>query len=392
MLQRHLATTMLVGAVTGSASPCHANTAIWESWPAIFTPVPYTQPYQQPRREFAPSRQGSFQPQMQLAAYHPPSTQYNGSHNDPIQRGLLSLAQVLERKSPWEPTPLMGNSITHGMLAETVQKLLHWNSPLLPEALQSSFDLLPIDSAKGSGQGNFTGYFTPELNGSRIRTERFRIPVYGKPPRELANLSHADIANGALAGRGLEIAWIDNPFELYIAHVQGAALIHFQDGSQSMVDYAASNNHSFSSVGDYLHKSGHKTGSLSNAEVDKWLHEHPEKMHEALTSNQRYIFFKETGEIPTTASGNGVIPGHTIAVDSHHIPHGSVLLAELPRFDAAGNIIGSEWRLLFAQDRGKNIQGSGRMDLYLGIGKAAESMAYKISGAHRTYLLIRKSG
>lgn len=387
MFQRRLATAVMVGVVTVSALPAFAGAPIWESWPAIFTPAPYTQPYQQPRMAFAPSHQGSFQPQIQLAAYHSSNMQ----SNSPIQRGLLGLAQILEQKNPWESTPLMGRSITQGMLAETVSALLNWDGPLLPETLRSNFDLLPINSAKGSGEGNFTGYFTPELNGSRIRTERFRIPVYKMPPWELARLSHADIANGALAGRGLEIAWVDNPFALYIAQVQGAALIHFQDGGQSMFDYAGNNGYAFSPVSDYLYKTGYKTGSMSNTEIDRWLRDHPEKMHEVLTSNQRYIFFRETNEIPATASGNGVIPGHTIAVDSHHIPHGSVLLAELPRFDADGNTIGSEWRLLFAQDHGKNIQGAGRMDLYLGIGKAAESMAYKISGAHRTYLIVRKT-
>lgn len=379
MLQRHLATTMVVGVITGAASPSFANAPIWESW---------AQPYQQPRQEFAPSRLGEFQPQLQLAAYHPP-----GLRNDPIQRGLLSLAQVLKYKNPWERTPLMGgNRITNGMLTETVSALLNWNGDFSPNALQRNFELLPINSAKGTGRGDFTGYFTPELNGSRIRTARFKIPVYRMPAGNLARLSHTEIANGALAGRGLEIAWVDNPFALYIAQVQGAALIHFPDGSRSIINYAGDNNRTFSSVANYLRKTGYKTNALSNEDVNQWLQEHPEKIHEALTSNQRYIFFRETNDTPETASGNGVISGHTVAVDTHHIPHGSVLLAELPRFDFRGEPVGTEWRLLFAQDRGKNIKGNGRMDLYTGVGKAAEATAYKVSGAYRTYLLVRKPG
>lgn len=388
MLQRLAAVAIVMITASSSASMAYTDTSIWESWPTIVAPQPQTQAYQQPHREFTPSRQGSFQPQFQLAAYHPAAPPRDGA----IQHGLRSLAKLLERRNPWENTPLMGNSVTHGMLAETVQALLNWNGPLLPETLSRQFDLLPIDSAKGQGLGDFTGYFTPELNGSRIRTGRFKTPVYKMPPRKLANASHADIANGVLTGRGLEIAWVDNPFALYIAQVQGAALIHFTDGSQSLIDYAGNNGKPFSSVSSYLLKTGYKRGSLSNAEINNWLHEHPEKIREVLTSNPRYIFFKETNAIPTTASGNGVIPGHTIAVDNHHIPHGAVLLAELPRFDGNGNPTGTEWRVLFAQDRGKDIRGKGRMDLYLGIGQAAETAAYRISGAHRTYLLMRKPG
>ncbi len=322
MFQRHLATTMLVSAVTGSAAPSFANSPVWESW---------AQPYQQQRGQFAPSRIGEFQPRLQQAAYHPPSM-----GNDPIQRGLLNLAQVLERKNPAQQTPLMGKAITNRMLAETVTELLNWNADLSPNALQSRFDLLPIDSASGAGNGKFTGYFTPELNGSRIRTAQFNIPVYAMPASNLASLSHTEIANGALAGRGLEIAWVDNAFALYVAQVQGAALIHFQDGSQSMINYAGSNNRPFTSVSRYLQTTGYKTNALSNADIYTWLQENPDKAHEVLTSNQRYIFFRETGAAPQTASGGSVIPGHTIAVDSHHIPHGSVLLAELPRFNSLG--------------------------------------------------------
>lgn len=386
MLQRHLATTMLVSAVTSSASPAFAEPPIWESQQPIFTPQPYAQPYQQQRQAFAPSRPGNFQPQMQLAAYHKPQLPA------PIERGLRSLAQVLDRENPRAPTPLAGGSITHGDLAATVRELLDWQGPTSPDALSNRFDLVNIPSATGNGLGKFTGYFTPELQGSRVRTQRFNIPVYRMPAGNVAHLSHAEIANGALAGRGLELAWVDDPFALYIAQVQGAALIHFPNGSQQMIEYDGSNERSFSAISDYLRKRGYMSGSFTNADIHAWLRSHPNKAHEVMTSNQRYIFFRNTQEAPKTSSGGSVIPGHTIAVDHNHIPLGSVLLAELPRFDSMGNEVGTEWRLLFAQDRGKGVKGSGRMDLYTGIGSHAEDLAYKVSGPRRTFLLVRKAG
>ncbi|WP_374212406.1 hypothetical protein [Thiothrix subterranea] len=38
------------------------------------------------------------------------------------------------------------------------------------------------------------------------------------------------------------------------------------------------------------------------------------------------------------------------------------------------------------------MQGKGRFDLYTGVGNSAESAAYAISGMHRAFLLVRKSG
>ena len=64
----------------------------------------------------------------------------------------------------------------------------------------------------------FTGYFEPELRGARRPDERFRYPVYREPPEaRLSNpwLTRREIeTTDAMRGRGLEIAWVDDPVEL----------------------------------------------------------------------------------------------------------------------------------------------------------------------------------
>lgn len=387
MLQRRLATTVLVGAVCGSASPSFADAPIWENWQPVFTPAPYTQAYQQPRGEFAPARPGSFQPQFQLAAYTQPV------RPDPIQRGLLDLSRSLEGKSLWQRNATQGANLSNKTLMDTVQALLGWREALLPAVLERHFDLLPVDSAKAFQKGDFTGYYTPILQGSRFPTAQFNVPVYRMPKGNTSRLSNAEISQGALRGKGLEVAWVDDPYLLYIAQVQGSAEIHFTDGSISTLDYAGSNDLPFRSVSRYLKDNGYKVGSFTHENIGNWLHERPAILREALWQNPRYIFFRETKGLPTTASGNPVIPGHTIAVDSRYIPHGSVLLAELPRVNMQGERMGgTEWRLLFAQDHGRAIQGDGRFDLYTGVGDRAASAAYAVSGLHKAFLLVRKAG
>ena len=77
--------------------------------------------------------------------------------------------------------------------------------------------------------GLFTGYFEPELNGSRQRTAKFRYPLYKKPPELLdgqAWYTRAAIeTQSLLANRGLEIAWVDDPVEVFFLQIQGSGRV-----------------------------------------------------------------------------------------------------------------------------------------------------------------------
>lgn len=377
MFSRRLATSILMSTLTSAATPTYANPPIWESW---------SQPHPQ-RGEFTPSRAGIFQPWLQLATYSQPNVAAS-----PVEVGLRDLARSLEGKGLWERQAPLGSNIATKTLIETIQQLRYWRGDLFPATLRQQFDLIPL-TAPQRNEGHFTGYYTPILVGSRTRTAQFRVPLYGMPKGQLSRLNHADIANGALANQGLEVAWIDDPYLLYIAQVQGSAQIRFTDGTVSTLDYAGDNGKDFRPVSAYLQAKGYKLGSLTHEAVGGWLRERPEIMRDALLNNPRYIFFHETHSLPQTASGMAVIPGHTVAVDSRYIPHGSVVLAELPRVSSqGGRVDGTEWRLLFAQDHGRAIQGKGRFDLYTGVGGNAESAAYAVSGMHRAFLLVRKSG
>ena len=76
------------------------------------------------------------------------------------------------------------------------------------------FELMFRPVIVGDPPALFTGYYEPELDGSPVRTPRFAYPIYAKPP-ELQNgtvwHSRAVIEGGILRGRGLEIAWLDDP-------------------------------------------------------------------------------------------------------------------------------------------------------------------------------------
>ncbi|HRJ51326.1 MAG TPA: MltA domain-containing protein [Candidatus Thiothrix moscowensis] len=384
--------------------PAQANAPVWAAWGAVVPPQPYQQPYQQERRQFIPARSGN----IQQVAYAAPRQQRGAldcafayvldlpddciSRNEHTRRGLLTQAEYL-RKLPGgtKSAPLWGN-VSNAALLETVQELLRWHDGISPGSLQERFSLREMGSAQRGDLAQFTGYFTPLLEVKSYPDSEFRIPIYREPPGSLARLSHAQIARNALGGKGLEVAWTNDPVNLFFAQVQGSGVARFPDGKELLLDYAGDNGQKFTSIADYMRMKGYKPRNFGNEGIREWLRQHPGKIGEVLTSNPRYVFFKLTDDLPTTASGTRVIPGHTVAVDHKYIPLGSVLLAEVPRVDSWGNKVGHDWRLLFAQDKGADIKGAGRLDLYTGFGRRAEELAHDITGFSKTWLLVRKPG
>lgn len=282
-------------------------------------------------------------------------------------------------------------NVSNAALLETARALLDRETNHSSGSLNQNFSLYRIGSKNNDERSYFTGYFTPEIQVQSYQDNVYRYPIYGKPPRG-TKLTRRQIDNGALQNRGLEIGWTNDLINLYFAHIQGSAIARYPDGKTRYLNYAANNGHAPRNIGRYLKKKNYANGDLSNANVSRWLHQHPEKIHEVLHQNPRYIFFNLAGNKTNTATGTTIIPGHTIAVDKNYIPLGSVLLAEIPRIDHRGKRTGSDWKMLFAQDSGGAIKGPGRIDLYTGVGDAAERQTYQLTGLHKTYLLVRKPG
>ncbi|MEZ5538260.1 MAG: MltA domain-containing protein [Thiolinea sp.] len=305
--------------------------------------------------------------------------------------GLQEQIRYLNSKNPGKRVAGQWADVSNAALLETAKALLAHENGSAPKSFLQSFSLYEIGSQRQADRSYYTGYFTPEVRIQSYPDQEYKYPVYTKPPRG-TRLSRNQIDNGALSNQGLEIAWTNDLIDLYFAQIQGSAIARYPNGETRNLNYAGHNNQSHQEISSYLREMGYMNGSLSNASIQRWLHQHPEKMHEVLHQNPRYIFFTLTDNKTRTATGTAIIPGHTVAVDDRYIPMGSVLLAEIPRIDHLGKRTGSEWRMLFAQDRGNAIKGPGRLDLYTGVGQPAEQKTYQLTGLHKTYLLVRKPG
>ena len=237
----------------------------------------------------------------------------------------------------------------------------------------------------------FTGYFEPELDGSRVRTGRFRHPVYRMPPeaRE-ANpwLTRREIlTSGVMDGRGLEIAWVDDPVELFFLQIQGSGRIRLQDGTMLRVGYGGANGHPYRSVGVELVRRGiFNAHEVSAAVIRNWVRRNGAAGEELLFHNPSYVFFRDVNQVPPHkgplgAMNRSVTTLRTVAVDPAFHPLGAPVWIEK---DGEGPMR----RLMIAQDTGSAIKGAQRADIFFGTGDEAGRAAGRLRDPGRMVTLL----
>ena len=240
----------------------------------------------------------------------------------------------------------------------------------------------------------FTGYYEPELDGAREPSTRFKYPLYAMPPeaRDMPQwLSRREIVgNAALQGRGLEIAWVDDPVELFFLQIQGSGRVNLPDGGKIRVGYAGANGHPYRSVGVELVRRGIYDAHQVSADVIKnWVRRNPNDGQDLLFHNPSYVFFREVNEVPANqgplgAMNRSVTAMRSVAVDPKYTPLGAPVWIEK---DGENPLR----RLMIAQDTGSAIKGAQRADVFFGTGQRAGRAAGKLRDPGRM-LVLRHRG
>ena len=273
-----------------------------------------------------------------------------------------------------------------------------------PEADALAFFAAHFETAIiGEGRAFATGYYEPEIRGSRTRQPGYDVPIYAKPPDLLdANpltgergrgrldengdyvlyYERAEIEQGALANRGLEIAWAADPIDLFFLQIQGSGRLRLPDGQVMRIGYAGQNGREYVAVGRLLRERGILASPLTMQAVVAWLRAHPEEGRALMRENKSYVFFQElTGPGPLGALGRPVTPQVTVAADPRFVPLGApVVLLAMDNSRADG--------LWVAQDTGGAIRGANRFDTFWGAGAEAATIAGGMSANGRAYLLL----
>jgi membrane-bound lytic murein transglycosylase A len=259
-----------------------------------------------------------------------------------------------------------------------------------PAASKAFFELFFRPVQIGSPPALFTGYFEPELAGSLTRTPRFAWPIYRRPPEVKDGMQwhdRATIERGILRGRGLEIAWLDDPVDVFFLHIQGSGRVRLPDGSVIRVGYGGRNGHAYRSVGDALVKQGAlRADQVSAEKIRAFVRRNPSLAGTWLNLNPSYVFFRRLDDLPLEAGpigamGRSISTLRSVAVDPGFVPLGVPVWLEKEGRDPM-------WRLMVAQDTGGAIKGAQRADIFFGTGEAAGRAAGMIRDGGRMLVLL----
>lgn len=251
----------------------------------------------------------------------------------------------------------------------------------------------------GNPLGKFTGYYEPLMRGSWERKGPYREPIYGRPsdlPRDggVYPLTRRDIDDGALAGKGLERMYIDNPVDVFFLHVQGSGRVLMDTGETVALRFDGKNNQPYTAIGKVLVERGALTREeVSAPAIRKWLRENPDQARSIMQHNDSYVFFHVEPEVaggPVGAQNVPLIPERSLAVDTAFIPLGMPLWLDTALPASLYGRSERYQRLMVAQDKGSAILGAIRGDVFFGFGDRAEDLAGHMNSEGRFIALVPK--
>ena len=257
---------------------------------------------------------------------------------------------------------------------------------------------LRVESLSGVADGQLTSYFEPIFRASRQQAPGYNVPLYQAPAglrRGIPWYSRQDIetlAEAQTALQGREIAWLEDPIDALLLHIQGSGRLRLieADGLQRTVRvaFAGSNEQPYRSVNAWLQEQGVSKLNPWPDATKAWAAQNPQRVQQLLWSNPRYIFFREealpdqdTGIGPRGAQGVPLTAGRSIAVDPGSIPYGTPVWLSTP-----GPSVQLQ-KLVMAQDTGSAIVGAVRADYFAGTGPEAGTLASKVNQPLRLWVL-----
>jgi len=287
-----------------------------------------------------------------------------------------------------------------------------WPQGRAPQFFADHFETAQV----GDGAAFATGYFEPEIRGSKAKSPGHDIPVYSLPPELVRSwpegVSDAEktgrpplgrfdaggnfipyydrtqIENGALAHRGLEIGWAADRIEFFFLQIQGSGRLVSADGSVTRIGYAGQNGREYTGIGGVLRErgllgDGPGQYAASMQGIMQYMRENPQAGRDLMQLNKSWIFFRVLeGDGPLGALEVPVRRGSSVAADPKFVPLGAPVWLQLDRQEANG--------LWIAQDTGGAIKGANRFDTFWGAGADARVIAGGMSGRGKALIFVPK--
>ena len=345
-----------------------------------------------------------------------------------LRKVIANQLKIMELVDPLKIERLGDLMVTHGWLKKTLISFLNLINENLSlkefsKRLHKEFIIHRVGKGKKK-QVLFTGYYAPTMKASRVKTKKYRYPIYKLPEsssklqlvghssrnyhvhessapnaQEWRNYTRRQIdGEGILDGRKLEIAWLENDIDRFFLHIQGSGQLLFTDGTSSGAHFAGVNNYKFGGLGKRMIADGVielAQGSMQG--IKKYFNEHPENIQKYFFQNKRYIFFKLSNKIDPRGSGGGeLVGGRSIATDKKIYPAGGLAFLQLrkPILNINNEIV--QWKkisqFVVDQDTGNAIRGAGRADFYFGIGDRAGAKAGRFHEWGNVFYIVKRVG
>ena len=313
--------------------------------------------------------------------------------------------QALINRDDWEDVCLKASSLSSPSDDE------------VKDYFYTNFNLYQAKQSDDSTEGLVTGYYQPVLEGSRVKTKKFRIPLYA-PPSDLITvdlsevypdlrymrlrgrvegdklvpyLTREEIAKQGYPLQGNELLWVKDPVEAFFLEIQGSGVIAFEDGERIQVGYANQNGHPYRSMGRALIQEGELSRhKVSMQSIKAWAKKNPKKLQKFLNANPSVVFFRELEPGlpgPIGALGIPITAERSVAVDRKYIPLGAPIFLSTTWPNSSKPLN----QLMMAQDTGGAIGGGVRVDFFWGQGDKAGQLAGRMKQGGKVWVLLPKT-
>lgn len=307
-----------------------------------------------------------------------------------------------------------GDIATHQQVEDSLKAFIKlidtgYKGAELNKLIREQYDVYTSVGCDDKGTVLFTGYYTPEFEGSKQAGGRFQYPLYNQPEDlvkdEQGNTLGQRTADGIVAYpsrteiertgmlKGKEIMWLADPFEVYLVHVQGSAKIRQPDGSRIGIGYAANNGHEYKSIAQLMIQDGKiAKDQMSLSTMMAYFKTHPDEMARYINQNPRFVFFRTEDGQPRGSINEPVTALRSIATDKSVYPRACLAFLSTALPQANGSSVAQQLYTGFAldQDTGGAIRAPGRCDVYMGEGETAGKLAGQTYREGRLYYLFIK--
>ena len=276
--------------------------------------------------------------------------------------------------------------------------------------IQNQFAPYKINTKNGKKEGLLTGYYEPSINGSLVRTNKYKYPIY-TTPKDLITVDLSSIyphlknyrlrgklvgnklipydtrkESGSRSSKSAVICYTDSKIDLFFLEIQGSGRVTLRDGEVMYLGYDNQNGHRYRAIGKYLVKIGAlKLKDVSLQTIRAWLDKNPSRVDEVLHYNNSVVYFAQRKNPASGALGLCLTPERSIAVDRRYIPLGSMLYLNADIQDEEVS------KIVLAQDTGGAIKGAIRADMFLGFGDKAMNTAGELKSPLKLWILLPKN-